>query len=463
MILFDKRELKILPWLTGAKFFLIVVVLLSVFVISCDESSVVGLDVQPTNDLLNVNLVDTATLITRTVKMDSLRTDETIMQLFTNNVLLGTYIDPIFGKSTASIYTQLNLNTSNPGFGVNPILDSAVLALVYDTAFYGKRQISAQQVSIYELSEDLKIDSSYHSGNSLSTVGSDLANFTFIPNFTKWDTILGEALKPQLRIPMDVNFGQTILNNQNTTNLANNTSFQSFLKGLYITTENTTGLNSGEGNIFSFNMKDSQSRLTLYYHNDTATSLKYDFSTSGAARFSKFIHDFTSANTDLASQLSTSSPTQNDVVFVQSMSGTKVKIEMPYIMNWNNDHGTTGINKAELVIKINTDANYELSTFSPPEKLMLYGINDDGSDYVLPDAYETRPNYFGGVYDATTQEYRINISRYIQQILLGERKNNGLHLLVLNGAINANRAVIGGGGNGSAYQMKLNITHTKLP
>lgn len=463
MILFDKRELKILPRLTEAKFFLIVIVVLSVFLTSCDESSIVGLDVQPANDLLDVNLVDTTTLITKTVKMDSLRTDETIMQLFTNNVLLGTYIDPIFGKSTASVYTQINLNTSNPGFGVNPTIDSVVLALVIDTAFYGKRQISAQQMSIYQLSEDLKIDSSYHSDNSLSTVGSDLANYTFIPNFTQWDTILGEPLKPQLRIPLDANFGQAILNNQNTTNLASNTAFQNFMKGFYITTENTASLNSGEGNIFSFNVKDSQSRLTLYYHNDTAASLKYDFSTSAAARFSKFSHDFTSVNTDLASQLSVSPPPQNDVVFVQSMSGTKVKIEMPYILNWSNDKGPAGINKAELVIKINTDATYELGTFAAPEKLMLYGINDDGTDFILPDLFETRPNYFGGVYNATTQEYRFNISRYIQQLLIGERKNNGMYLLAFNGAIHANRLVIGGGGNGSAYQMKLNITSTKVP
>lgn len=462
MILVDKRELKILPRAIEAKFFLIAMVLLSVFFTSCDESSVVGLDVQPTNDLLDVTVVDTATLITKTVKMDSLRTDETIMQLFTNNVLLGTYIDPVFGKSTAALYTQINLNTSNPGFGVNPVIDSVVLALVIDTAFYGKRQISAQQMSVYQLSEDLKIDSSYHSGNSLSTVGSDLSNYTFIPNFTKWDTILGEALKPQLRIPLDANFGQTILNNQNTTNLADNTAFQNFMKGLYITTENTTSLNIGEGNIFSFNVKDSQSRLTLYYHNDTAASLKYDFSTSAAARFSKFTHDIAS-DIDLGRQLSNGPPAQNDVVFVQSMSGTKVKIEMPYIMNWSNNQGATGINKAELVIKINTDANYELSTFAAPEKLMLYGINDDGTDFVLPDIYETRPNYFGGVYNSTTQEYRFNISRYIQQLLMGERNNNGLHLLAFNGAIHANRLVIGGGGSGSAYQMKLNITSTKAP
>lgn len=463
MILFDKRELKILPWLTGAKFFLIAMVLTSIFVTSCDESSVVGLDVQPTNDLLNVSNQDTTTLVTKTVKMDSLRTDETILQLVTTDVLLGTYIDPIFGRSSASIYTQLKLNTENPGFGINPILDSAVLSLVYDSSYcYGETERVAQNISVFKVFEDIKAEDKYYSFNSLSTSTFDLASgYAFIPEPTKSVTIQGEALKPQLRIKL-IQLGQGILNNQGTGNLDNNAAFQKFIKGFYITTENTSSLNSGEGNILRFNLEDSQSKLTLYYRNDTEDSLKYDLSMNSVARFSRFTHDFTSVDVNLASQLSVSPPTQNDVVFVQSMSGLKVKIEIPYIMGWNKA-STTTINKAELVIKVNPNATYKLDIFTAPEKLMLYGISDDGSDYVLPDFYEGS-SYFGGVYNLTTQEYRINISRYIQQVLTGERKNNGLHLLALNGAINANRAVIGGGGSGAgAYQMKLKITHTKIP
>ncbi len=461
MILFDKRKLKILPRLTEAKFFLIVIAT-TLSLTSCDESSVVGLDVQPTSDLLNVGIQDSTTLITKTVKMDSLRTDENILQLITNDALLGTYVDPVFGRSSASIYTQLKLNTQNPGFGTNPIIDSVVLSLVYNSAYYGKTEKVQQNINVYEVLNDMKVENVYYSTNSLSTSAVDLTNnYSFIPNPTRRDTILGEALKPQLRIPLDNNFGQSILNNQGTADLANNTAFQSYLKGLYITTENTVGLSNEEGNILRFNLADSQTKLTLFYHNDLEDSLKYDFSMSGVARFSKFTHDYTSGDVDLASQLGVGPPAQNDVVFVQSMSGTKVKIEMPYIMEWNKS-GTIGINKAELVIKVNPAATYKLDTFAVPEKLMLYGINDDGSDYVLPD-YGEGTRYFDGVYNSTTHEYRINISRYIQQVLTGRRKNNGLHLLALNGAINANRVVIGGGGSATVYQMKLNITCTKVP
>jgi|ERR1019366_6667896 hypothetical protein len=441
--------------------FQIVFFFISIFIISCAESSIVGLNVQPTTDLLNVTYQDTATLLTKTVKMDSLRTDEIFLQSITTDALLGTYLDPIFGKTTASLYTQLMLNTDNPGFGTNPTIDSVVLSLVYDPSYcYGKAEHVAQNINVYELSQDLVMGNSYYSVDSLSTSTVDLASsYRFIPNPTAIVYASGDTLEPQLRIRLDKTFGQTILNEQGTANLANDTAFHSYLKGFYITTEKTN-LSNGQGNIVRFNLADSQTKLTLFYHSDSGDSLSYDFNTGGVAHFSRFKHIHSTIDPNLALQLSSNPPAQNDVVFIQSMAGTKVKIEIPYILDWNK---SLGINKAELVIKIDTTtATYQLDTFAAPANLMLYGINDDGSNFLLPDFYEGS-NYFDGIYNAITKEYNINISRYIQQILNGKLKNNGLDLVVFNGATNASRIVVGGGGKGSAYQMKLSITSTKLP
>lgn len=462
MVLNNKRISEILPRVIGAKFFLILLISISISITSCDESSVVGLDVQPANDLLSTDYQDTTTLITKTVSVDSLRTDETL--IITADALLGIYQDPVFGKATASLYTQLRLPTNNPLFGTSPVIDSVVLSLVYDPPYYGKRQRVEQKVNVYQVLEDIKGENSYYSNKTLTVNALDLANnYGFVPEPSKSITILNEILKPQLRIPLDNTFGQSILTDQPTVNLASNTAFQSFMKGLYITTEGTTGLNSSEGNILHFKSADAQSRLTLYYHNDTDDSLKYDLGLGSVARFSHFTHDYsTGIDASLAAQLSTNPPppAQNDVVFIQSMAGLKTTIELPYLMNWINA-GDIAINKAELVIKVDVTSTYMLDTFAAPTKLVLFGINDDGSNYVLPDANEG-DNYFGGTYNSTTHEYRFNIARYIQQVLAGKRKNNGLHLLAGSGAINANRVVIGGGGSGSLYRMKLNIGYTKL-
>jgi hypothetical protein len=79
----------------------------------------------------------------------------------------------------------------------------------------------------------------------------------------------------------------------------------------------------------------------------------------------------------------------------------------------------------------------------------------------VPD-YNEGSSYYGGAYNSTTKEYRFNIARYIQQILADKRNSNGIYLITQNGAVTASRLVLGGGDASSAFQMKLNITYTKL-
>ena len=462
----NKIPSKALPLLTscweGAIFFLCLCAFMLISTSSCDESSVIGLDVQPLNDLLNVVYQDTATINAKTVLVDSLRTDETL--IITADALLGKYIDPVFGAATASLYSQLRLPTNNPVFGTNPQIDSVILALVYSPSYYGKRICSEQRINVYEVLEEIKGVSNYYSNNTLITSTVDLANdYAFTPAPSKSLTINNEVLKPQLRVPLSNAFGASILNNQNLPNLATNTAFQSFIKGLYVSTENTSSLISGEGNMLNFKMADPQSKIILYYHNDTDDSLKYDLSFGSVARFSHFTHNYANGiDGDLAAQLSVSPipAVENDVVFIQSMAGVKTKIEFPYIMNLLNS-GSVAINKAELVIKVDVTPSYQLDTFAAPENLVLFGIHDDGSSFVLADLNEGA-NYFGGKYNAVTHEYRFNIARYIQQVISGKIKNNGLHLLASNGAIAANRIVIGGGAASSSNRMKLNIGFTIL-
>ncbi len=471
MILYFKKKPAILSCSIGTKFFLILLSGLLTSLFSCDKSSVVGLDVQPTNDLLNVGNTDTLTLITKTIRVDSLETDQTIIS--SGKVLLGKYVDPIFGTSTASFYTQVRLSTSigATSFGLNPICDSIVLALSYSSetsydaaSYYGKKNRVAQNVNVYQVVEDIKLESHY-SNDVLKTSTFDLAsNHSFVPQPNTNVTIDGVVLNPQLRISLDKTFGQILLNSQSSGNLATNDVFYNYMKGLYITTENST-INSGEGNILYFLMGDPQSKMTIYYHESGNNSLKYsqkyDFGLSSVTRFNHFSHDYSSINSNLSAQIGTTPPAQNDLVFVQSMAGLKTKIEMPTLMNLVKNNQIS-INKAELIIKADLTTTYMLDTFAAANSLIVFGINDDSTSYVIPDYYLPSSAYFDGNYNSTIHEYHINMASYIQQVLIGKRKNNGLYLLAAGGAIYGNRVVIGGGGNGSPYQMKLNITYTKL-
>ena len=463
---------KILSRVIGAKFFFILSIGASICLTSCDESSAVGLDVQPENDLLNVGYEDTTSIYTKTVKGDSLITDES---LITSGIgLIGKYIDPTFGPATASIYTQVRLpsNIAPTTFGINPICDSIILALVYEGTSYGKKERKQQKLSVYQVTEAMSTASTYYSNTTLSKAAVDLTaanGYTFTPRPKDSVNTITLAsgltrLKPQLRTLLDSSFGQLLLNNQTTGNVATDAAFRSFFNGIYITTENTTGLLSEEGNILHFKM--GESKITLYYHNSNLTnndSLSYDFSLGTVARFNHFDHDYSTSgiNSFLDSQINAPTPpTQNATVFVQSMSGVRTKITFPYLMNWVSG-GLIGVNKAELLINVDTSiATYNLDTFAAPTSLILFGINDDGTTYPIPDAFEGT-TYFGGTFNSTTVQYKFNIARYLQQVLEGKRNNNGLYLLASNGAVNGNRVVIAGASS-TTRPMKLNITYTKL-
>ncbi len=450
--------------MVGAKFFLIPLIGLVITVSSCNESSVVGLDVQPASDLLNVGWQDTTTLVTKTIREDSLHTDASV--IITADALIGAYNDPVFGRATASLYTQLRLPTNSPTFGLNPVCDSIVMSLVYDPTAYGKKDRKVQTMNVYQLGEDVSTVTDYFSNHTLSKGMNDLANgHQFIPRPLDSVTVISSRQKPQLRVPLQTNFGQTILNNQNLPALSNNETFQSFTKGLYITTENTPSGAPGDGNILHFKMGDALTKITIYYHNSNATdndSLQYDIQLGGVARFSNFAHDYSSAYPYLSAQLSSTPPAVDTTLFLQSMAGVKVKIDLPYLKNWN-DHGRIAINKAELVIRVDsTTSLYQLDTFAAPTALVLFGITEGTNvNYVIPDAYDANEVY-GGSYNTGTRTYTFNIERYVQQILNGYRENTGLYLVAAGGAVNGNRVVLGGAASKGYQKMKLNITYTKL-
>ncbi len=480
-------EIKTLLRATGAKFFLIVVVAIFCLPLtSCDKASSVGLDVQPKNDLLNVGFQDTVSLLTRTVKEDSIRSDQ---GLITNGiVLLGKYNDPIFGEAKASIYSQVLLNSAiyPTTLGTNPTCDSIVLSLAYNGVYYGENSgrtpPKKQTINVYQVLQDISTVSSYYSDTTLTReTHNDLANgYSFVPDI---DSVYAEGtaahplhrVAPQLRIPLQVNFGQTLLNNRLTGIMTSNSTFESFLKGLYITAENTTGLNKGEGRIISYYSNSTVSAVRLYYKYtglnwngqvDSVRHTSFDLSLTLGARFAH-LETTAPAGSNLNTQLTSSTSTSNfATTYVQSLAGVKTKISTPYLMSLN-DNGPIAINKAELVVKVDpATLNDNGNTYAPPSTLLVFGINDDKTSYVLPD-FLSSPFYYDGNFNATTNEYRLNITRYIQQVLDKKLHNNGVYLLVphITSVTSGTRVVIGGADNSSGnnlYQMKLNISYTKL-
>src|SRR5574343_3312 len=124
---------------------------------SCKKKETsLGNDVLDPNSLLNSTQVDTFELTTFTIAEDSLISDNPAYGV------LGSYNDPKFGKVDASFYTQFILSGTSPNFGdISTItVDSMMLGLQY-VDFYG--ELSPQTVEVYQMTEDIYLDSTYYS------------------------------------------------------------------------------------------------------------------------------------------------------------------------------------------------------------------------------------------------------------------------------------------------------------
>ena len=437
--------------LKGALNLCIIYFLVSIL-FSCKEPDTVGLNVQPTNDKMNVVHCDTITLVAYSTKEDSIRSDQTYYNL------LGCSNDPIFGKNSASFYTQIRLSSDNVYFGVNPVLDSMVLSLVYGSV-YGDTT-AKQTIKVYELAQNIYQDSMYFSNRDFLTTGVPLATNTFVPDIRDSiklgkDTVTKYA--PQLRIRLNPLLGQKFINESGQTPIADNTDFLNFFKGLYLTATPT----SGEGSIINFNLINTQSKVTLYYHN-SADTLSYNFVIDAyCQRINHFNHTkYQSANSYLRSEICGDTTKGKNVLYVQSMAGLKVRILYPYLKDLVKK-GKIVVNKADLIVDVDDSTDNTFSRYTPPASLQLVE-EQSGLIRFLADQYDGTA-YFGGTYNSTNREYRFNIARHIQQILDGVEDNLGLYLIVLtsNRPNTPNRVVLKGTKRKTG-NIRLQITYTKL-
>lgn len=415
--------------------------------ISCKKEPVnqIGLDILPEDEQLGQYYTDTITVLANILRDDSIR-----MDFNSSAQLLGSYFDPTFGKAKASIYTQFRLPSSNvPNFGEGATLDSVVLSLK-TRSYYGKvKKLGGYQTfRVFRVTEELT--DTIYSNDTFSTDPTELGSKTILPAPNDSIKINGISLDPQIRIKLDPSFGNELL----TSTAANNDDFLQQFKGLYITPDNPNQ-GKGEGAILYLEMQDTDSRLTLYFHNNSSDSLQFSYLINADGEWSGYFeHDYTAA-TDISAQLSDPSLGQQKV-FIQSMQGLRTQISFPHLLELP-DIDRIVIHKAELIFTAVGDAN---KVYYPlPSGLTLARNNADGTLVNLKDA-AAGESYFGGVLTSSNQ-YRFNISFYIQDLLDREYEDNGLYLLNRGNAVNANRCILQGP-ESSVDRMKLVLTYSKL-
>lgn len=427
-------------------FYLLAAFVAVLIFVSCNkEPNLVGLDLLPEGDRLNMSFIDTSTIIAYTVKEDPLRTDE----LSTN--LLGYLNDAIFGNTLASIYTQYNLPTNNVSFGANPVADSVVLSLVY-SGIYGD-SLSQHTVRVFELADTMSTKAEYYSNSTKATLPIQIGEATFVPNLKTADSVNGNKVSPHLRITLSPEFSNRLISADSET-LSANSFFTEVFKGLYITADPVTS--NASGAILYFNLLDDMSKITVHYHNDTDTSSISLPINANCGRFNKYIHyHYNGAVPELLQQFAGDTASGSNRVFMQAMAGAKVKLRIPYLKNIP-ENARIAVNEALLIITDDEPDNI----FAPPAQLAMRALDDKGAYVVLPD--ETIGSvYFGGRY-VNNKEYRFRITKYVQDRMSNpDAKDNGLMMIIAGSSLSGNRVVLKGPASTNG-RMKLVIYYTLI-
>ncbi len=394
------------------------------------EDNNLGLNIQPPGDKLNVIYSDTTSVVAYSQFTDSIRTDETSVSLF------GSMVDPVFGKSTASFYTQFRLSQSSFSFGENPVADSLILSLLYDGQ-YGD-SLSPLTLRVYEMDSQINIDSNYYSSSSVSLKSTLLAEKTFIPNFTDSVIVGTDTLVPHLRVNLGELSSELInkLFEAPADSMETNDSFQNYFYGLYVTAEPV----SSQGQIIYFDLVNTLSAMTLYYRNDTDDSLSYAYViNSNCARFQHYDHDYSLADAAFKSQvMEKDTSLGQQVCYIQAMGGVKTFLRFPYIKNYYAD-GKIALNEARLFLKCS-----ETDPVLSPGKNLILVVKDDSTGYVISEDQQEGTDFFGGAYDKNAHGYWFRITMTVQDLMRSEDPDYGLEIYMSGGAVNANRVLLAG-------------------
>lgn len=414
---------------------------LALFTLSCNKTTEkIGDGLLPENDFIAVGFTDSITILCHSELVDTMNTKDL------GTVLLGSMVDPVMGRTDASIYTQLHLSSTNQHFGAEVVVDSIVLQLGI-TGYYGDTT-TLQTVHVYELADSLSLTENYYQFSEVGTNNIDLANgYQFRPRPKTNQTIAGadSVTQPVIRIPLDNSFG-TYLATIDSTAYNTPDAFKRVCYGLKITCESV----AQDGAICYLTPTTNKLTQLQIYYRESPTSNKpmryYFYITSEDAYFNQYQHDYSLGSPEFVQQvIDGSTALGQEQLYLQSLGGVRARLSFPDLTHWTDtlEPGThLIINEAKLIFPALASAG-DSNLYTPPTSLALLNINDDGTTSLLQDYYEGS-SYYGGNYSYTNHSVTFHIAEHLQRIILGKQDSQGIYVGISGASLNAQRWIIAG-------------------
>ena len=420
--------------------------------VSCKKKeSGIGSSAFDPTELLNAGAIDSFTINSYTVIDDSIITKNPLLNV------LGEMNDPIFGKVNASFYTQVRLATTSPLFGdLSQIsIDSFVLAMQFADFTGGP---TTQTFEVYEVADDISSDTAvkYYEFSTVAVKPTNLVmpgKGTFKPDPIGDAIIDTSSVAPQMRISLDTNMARSLMieASNGSSTFASNDNFTGVFKGLQIKTNNAAQ-SSGQGSVFSLNMRSSASKLTIYYKklefvNGVLTPVRktYDFVINeNCQSFNHVQVDRTGSKV----QQCLDNPSNGLQEFYAQSFGLRGVIEIP---------GLTNIPKTAVIHKAVLDLPIQSQTGS---------IYNPGFQTFLFKKLTATSNLSFVLYNSTISDFTKSVTTdmraYVQDIVSRKLENDPIYISPFRSITSMDRIVFNGRNTLNKVRPKIYIIYTEF-
>ncbi|WP_375587331.1 DUF4270 family protein [Flagellimonas aurea] len=372
-----------------------------------------------TDSNLRVVLLDTISVATSTIKFDSIVTSES------SRILVGTYLDPVFGRVTSSSY--FGLSPSAFTIDREAEYDSIVLHLTYDDYYYNDT-LATNTLRVKRVLDNIRPDEGdfLYNTSEMSFEEGNLGLMSYRPRPMDSDTLL-VRLDDDLGEDLFVRFQENEINSLD--------QFRDYFKGI--------ALLPGEqdnGSVIGFSKTSGASFMRLYFttseENERVQSyldLNLDQTTTPVPFYNQIVATEPIAPLQglVNEELELDSESSNNQSYIQSGIGMATKIRFPYIKNIYDIQGQGTVLDAVLKIKpVNGSFDQNLILRDSLSVYVVDQNNELTSQLLIGGATPVRAMLNTENEEFNEIHYEISLGSYIEKLLTSERDTEeGLILL----------------------------------
>lgn len=442
----------------------------AVLLMSCDKDfNTIGTNLVDENNI-QFNSKSNFAIRSSNFRLDGVRPVQT------NNLsynVLGYYVDPVYGETTANVLTQVTLNQYAKDFGDNPTITEVKFSMPYFStkvstdeegagtyeldSIYGDNEIKLTMYrSNYFLNDFAPGDDGsfeerqkYYSDQTAlfeANLGEELfTTNTFLPDPAEieitelnddGDPEVTDRLTPRFEATLDVTDFNWLLNPANAEALTTSNNFKDFYRGIYFKAENITA----DGVLLGIDITQAEINVTYEYDDPDNAGERLEGSIKilfGGNKVNTFDNNFTYDDTPL------------DKLFLKGGEGSMAVIEL-FTDDADGDDMSDDLEEMKSKDWLINEANLEFYVDnatvqggdSEPDRVFLYDIDNDRVllDYLFDSTVDDsgineKSNHLGILQrDASGNgvKYKIEITEHINSIVRNDSTNVKLGLVVTN-------------------------------